>query len=159
MKFNQYIWNLYKNSSEGQKAIRGFEEASSDVSEIDLVFKYNPRMKLWFDDDKSKLSISNICECLWCYNICEFPDEERPKTLEEAKLYMKNNQEIEEAFLQARSYACLLESSVIVLCDKHCLIVYEKKQSFDRDNYKKYYWGELENTDLFNELKNKLNYK
>lgn len=70
---------------------------------------------------------------------------------------MKNNQEIEEAFLQARSYAHLLESSVIVLCDKVCLIVYEKRQSFDRDNYKKYYWGELENPDIFNELKNKLN--
>lgn len=85
------------------------------------------------------------------------PDEEKAKVLIEAKLYMKNNQEIEEAFLQARSYAHLLESSVIVLCDKQCLIVYEKKQSFDRDNYKKYYWEELENPDLFNELKNKLN--
>lgn len=85
------------------------------------------------------------------------PDEEKAKILIEAKLYMKNNQEIEEAFLQARSYAHLLESSVIVLCDKQCLIVYEKKQSFDRDNYKKYYWGELENPDLFNELKDKLN--
>ena len=70
---------------------------------------------------------------------------------------MKNNQEIEAAFLQARSYACLLESSVIVLCDKQCLIIYEKRQSFDRDRYKKYYWIELENPDLFNELKNKLN--
>lgn len=85
------------------------------------------------------------------------PDEEKAKVLIEAKLYMKNNQEIEEAFLQARSYACLLESTVIVLCDKQCLIVYEKKQSFDRDSYKKYYWEELENPDLFNELKDKLN--
>lgn len=85
MKFNQYTWNLYKKSPEGQKAIKEFEEASSDVSEIDIVFKYNPRMKLWFDDDKSRQSISDICEGLWCYNICEFPDEERPKTLEEAK--------------------------------------------------------------------------
>lgn len=84
------------------------------------------------------------------------PDEEKAKVLIEAKLYMKNNQEIEEAFLQARSYAHLLESSVIVLCDKQSLIVYEKKESFDRDNYKKYYWGELESPDIFNELKNKL---
>lgn len=85
------------------------------------------------------------------------PNEEKAKVLIEAKLYMKNNQEIEAAFLQARSYACLLESSVIVLCDKQCLIIYEKRQSFDRDRYKKYYWIELENPDLFNELKNKLN--
>lgn len=85
------------------------------------------------------------------------PDYEQAKVLLEAKFYMKNNQEIEEAFKQARSYANILESSVITLCDKQCLIVYEKKESFDRDRYKKYYWGELENPDVFNELKNKLN--
>ena len=85
------------------------------------------------------------------------PDEEKAKVLIEAKLYMKNNQEIEEAFLQARSYARLLSSSVIVLCDKNCLIVYERKGSFDRDRYKKYYWIDFENPDTFNELKNKLN--
>ena len=87
------------------------------------------------------------------------PNEEKAKVLIEAKQYMKNNQEIEEAFLQARSYAQLLESSVIVLCDKECLIVYEKRHSFDRDRYKKYYWREFENPDIFNELKNKLKYK
>lgn len=86
------------------------------------------------------------------------PDYERAKVLIEAKFYMKNNQEIEEAFKQAPSYANILESSVIVLCDKQCLIVYEKKESFDRDRYRKYYWGELNNSDLFNELKNKLKY-
>lgn len=87
------------------------------------------------------------------------PDEERAKVLIEAKSHMKNNKEIEEAFLQARSYACLLESSVIILCDKVGLIVYEKKDSFDRDRYKKYHWIEFENPDIFNELKNKLNIK
>lgn len=85
------------------------------------------------------------------------PDEEKAKVLIEAKLHMKNNREMEEAFLQARSYARLLNSSVIVLCDKDCLIVYEKTNSFDRDRYKKYHWEEFENLDTFNELKNKLN--
>lgn len=85
MKFSQYTWNLYKQSSDGQKAIKEFKEASSDVSEIDLVFKYNPRMKLWNDNVSNRLSIAGVCESLWCYNICEFPDEERPKTLQEAK--------------------------------------------------------------------------
>ena len=84
-------------------------------------------------------------------------DYEQTKVLIEAKLYMKNNTEIEEAFKQARSYANILESSIIVLCDKQCLIVYEKKNSFDRDRYQKYYWEELENPDLFQELKNQLN--
>lgn len=87
------------------------------------------------------------------------PDYEQAKVLIEAKLFMRNNQDIEQAFKQARSYANILESSVIVICDKQCLIVYEKHESFDRDRYTKYYWGELENPDKFNELKNKLNFK
>lgn len=85
------------------------------------------------------------------------PDEEKAKILIEAKLYMKTNQDVEEAFLQARSYAQLISSSIIVLCDKYRLILYERKNSFDRDRYKIYYWNELENSDVFNELKNRLN--
>lgn len=85
------------------------------------------------------------------------PNKKKANVLIEAKLHMKNNRETENAFLQARSYGQLLESSVIVLCDKNCLIVYDKKDCFDRDEYKKYYWGEFENPDTFNELKNKLN--
>ena len=84
------------------------------------------------------------------------PEEEKAKVLIEAKLYMKTNQDLESTFLQARSYAQLLSSYVIVLCDKYCLIVYERKGSFDRSRYKKYYWSELETPDVFNELKNKL---
>lgn len=87
------------------------------------------------------------------------PDYEQAKVLIEAKLFMRNNQDIEQAFKQARSYANILESSVIVICDKQCLIVYEKHESFDRDRYTKYYWGELEDPDKFNEIKNKLNQK
>lgn len=87
------------------------------------------------------------------------PDYEQAKVLIEAKLFMRNNHDIEEAFKQARSYANILESSVIVICDKQCLIVYEKHESFDRDRYTKYYWEEMENPDKFNELKNKLNFK
>ena len=83
--------------------------------------------------------------------------EEKAKVLIEAKLYMKSNRDIENAFLRARSYAYLLSSSIIVLCDKFCLIVYDKKEGFDRNRYTKYYWSELENPDTFNELKNKLN--
>lgn len=84
------------------------------------------------------------------------PEEENAKVLIEAKLYMKSNQDIEESFLQARSYAQLLSSSVIVLCDKYCLLVYDKEDSFDRNRYKRYYWKELQSPDIFNELKNKL---
>lgn len=81
------------------------------------------------------------------------PDEERATVLIEAKLHMRNNIEIEVAFLQARSYAMLLDSSVIALCDRNCMMVYEKQQSFDRDRYTKYYWEEFSNPDTFNKLK------
>lgn len=73
--------------------------------------------------------------------------------------FCRNNQEITDAFLQAFSYAKLLESSVIVLCDKHSILVYEKEDSFDRDRYSKYYWSDLSNPDTFNALKGKLNKK
>lgn len=75
------------------------------------------------------------------------------KVLIEAKLYMRNSQELESAFIQAKSYAKLLDSSVIVLCDKECLIVYRKTDGFLRNRYKKYYWCELEKPDKYNELK------
>ena len=32
MKFNQYTWNLYKQSSDGQKAIKDFEEANEKMT-------------------------------------------------------------------------------------------------------------------------------
>lgn len=84
------------------------------------------------------------------------PEEEKAKVLIEAKYHMKNNHEIESAFLQAFSYAKLLLSSVIVLCDKECILVYESKEGFSRSRYKKYYWEDMRNPDLYNELKNKL---
>ncbi|MRM94375.1 type I restriction endonuclease subunit R [Riemerella anatipestifer] len=77
---------------------------------------------------------------------------ERARIIIEAKFYMKNNKEMEEAFLQARSYANILESSTIILCDKIGLIIYERKGSFDRGNYKKIYWEELKNFDKYQEL-------
>lgn len=85
------------------------------------------------------------------------PEEEKANVLIEAKYHMKNNQEIEAAFLQAFSYAKLLLSSVIILCDKECLMVYDDKNGFSRSRYRKYYWEDMKNPDLYNELKNKLN--
>lgn len=85
------------------------------------------------------------------------PEDEKAKVLIEAKYHMKNNQEIEAAFLQAFSYAKLLLSSVIVLCDKECIMVYDDKNGFSRSRYRKYYWEDMKDSDLYNELKNKLN--
>ena len=80
-------------------------------------------------------------------------DEESAKVLIEAKFLISSNKEKEDAFKQARSYAYLLNSSFIILCDKVCIIVYQKRQSFDRNDYKKFYWAEMNNPDRFRELK------
>lgn len=84
------------------------------------------------------------------------PEDEKAKVLIEAKYHMKSNQGIETAFLQAFSYAKLLLSSVIVLCDKECILVYEGKEGFSRNCYKKYYWEDMKDSDLYNELKRRL---
>ena len=85
------------------------------------------------------------------------PGYESAKVLIEAKFLMKNNRDIEESFKQARSYANLLESSTIILCDKEYLMIYEKGNSFDRNRYEKIYWNELENADKYKKLKRILN--
>lgn len=83
--------------------------------------------------------------------------EGKASVLIEAKLYMKSNRDIEEAFLQARSYARLLLSQIIVLCDRYCLLVYKSNDGvFDRSRYEKYYWGDLKRVELFNKLKKDL---
>lgn len=78
---------------------------------------------------------------------------EKAKILIEAKLDINNKRDIEQAFIQARSYANLLEASIIILCDKKMLLIYQRKESFDRNNYQRIYWTDLSNPDFFNELK------
>lgn len=89
----------------------------------------------------------------YALHYCDKHNEENARVLIEAKYHMKNPQEREAAFLQARSYAKLLDSSVIVLCDKECLFVYEKNGVFDRFRYSKFNWEEMSNPDTFNKLK------
>lgn len=81
---------------------------------------------------------------------------EKAKILIEAKLNIKNNKDIELAFTQARSYANLLEASLIIICDKRILLIYERKGSFDRNNYQRIYWVDLRKPDTYNKLKEKL---
>ena len=117
MKFNQYTWDLYKQSPEGQKAIKEFEEAGNNDTAMDLVFKYNPRIKLWLDNDKARTLIADFCESMWCYNIKEFPDKERPKNLDEAKEYYeevisRGYQEDGEIVIPRNDYNTMLNNIV-----------------------------------------------
>lgn len=125
MKFNKYLWNLYKNSSEGKSAIAAFSDRKEWMEEECLFEKYNPKIKDSFNSEV----ICGILEDFWCYKVSEHEGAEL-KSLEEAgKLY----EEIE------------------------CIMVYDDKNGFSRSRYRKYYWEDMKNPDLYNELKNKLN--
>lgn len=84
---------------------------------------------------------------------------ESAKILIEAKLFMKSNRDVEDAFCQAVSYAKLLESSIVILCDKIALYIYEKNEGYDRDRYTKHYWGDVQNPDVFRYLQTIINSK
>lgn len=77
----------------------------------------------------------------------------KAKILIEVKLLMKSPMQIATDFEQARSYANLLESNTLILCDKYCLMVYERGDGFDRDKYTKYCWSEFRDPDVFNRFK------
>lgn len=79
---------------------------------------------------------------------------ERGKMLLETKFYIKSNQDLEETFRQAHSYALRLSANVIVIADKDFIWIYAKiNDSFDRTKYKKLNWKELENPEIFNDIK------
>lgn len=92
----------------------------------------------------------------FCLHIKGEGEDIEAKVIFECKLYMKNSKEIEANFTQGRSYAKWGNAQVLVLCDKEQILVYERRNgSFDRNKFKKFYWGEVMggNPDKFNELK------
>lgn len=85
MRLTPYIWNIYKESPNGKKVIKEFAEAAENTAEQEIMFKYNPRMKLLFSDSKSRQTIASMCELFWCNSIYEFPEDRKPETDEQAK--------------------------------------------------------------------------
>lgn len=80
-------------------------------------------------------------------------NEETAKILIEAKLNIRNDKDLEEAFLQAKSYANLLNSSVIILCDKYHLYVFKKaKSTWDKKKFSQYSWDELKDSQCYFEI-------
>lgn len=75
------------------------------------------------------------------------------RVIVEAKRFEMKSRYVAENLTQAISYASLMHSSVIVLCYKDCILIFQDDNGFDRDRYKKVYWGELEDPDVFNEVK------
>jgi hypothetical protein len=92
----------------------------------------------------------------FCLHLQGEGEDTEAKVIFECKLYMKNSKEIEANFTQGRSYAKWGNAQILVLCDKQQILVYERHHgSFDRNKFKKFYWGEVMggNSDKFNELK------
>lgn len=72
----------------------------------------------------------------------------------EAKLWIRNNKELEDTFKQVYSYGLRLSAKIIVIADKQAIWIYERhNDSFDRTKYIKKFWKELEQPDIFNRIK------
>lgn len=100
---------------------------------------------------------------------CYYPDyllgvrgnkgEEIARTTIECKYLIKNDGELTAAFKQAFSYAMRLSASQILLVDREGVRVFLKeKDGYIRDRFQYYSWQEIDNPDLFNELKRTIMY-
>lgn len=83
MKFNQYLWNLYRNSPDGKSAIAAFSDRKEWVDEERLFEKYNPKIK---DEFNSEI-ICGILEDFWCYKVSEYEGTELKALDDAGKLY------------------------------------------------------------------------
>lgn len=83
MKFNQYLWNLYKNSPDGKSAISAFSDRKEWIEEERLFEKYNPKIKDGFNSE----IICNILEDFWCYKVSEYEGTELDSLNDAEKLY------------------------------------------------------------------------
>lgn len=100
MKFNQYLWNLYKNSSEGKSAIAAFSDRKEWMEEERLFEKYNPKIKNGFNSEM----ICGILEDFWCYKVSEHEGTKLQSLEEAGKLYEPFYQCSTEKFISIASY-------------------------------------------------------
>lgn len=78
---------------------------------------------------------------------------ETARMLIEAKFHIKTNRELEDTFKQTWSYGLRLEANKLVIADKDAIWIYQKQNgAFDRTEYLKKYWKELEHPDEFKKI-------
>ena len=94
----------------------------------------------------------------FCLHMTGTEKDRGAKVVIEAKLYMKNNEEISANYYQGLSYAKYGKAQVLVLCDKNQIRVYErnKRGEFDENKWTRFRWEEMQNLEKFNELKHLL---
>ncbi len=82
---------------------------------------------------------------------------EKARIILEAKYSINSDKQLEEAFLQARSYGLRLQSEKIIIADRDFLWLYVRHNGdFKFKPIIKYHWNDLINSDNLYELKNKL---
>lgn len=80
--------------------------------------------------------------------------DEKAKYILEAKFSISNNRQLEEAFLQASSYALRLQAEKIILADLDFVWVFHRKNgNFDNVPIFKKHWNELNSADNIHLLK------
>ena len=116
MKFNQYLWNLYKNSPGGKSAISNFSDRKEWMEEERLFEKYNPKIKDGFNSE----IICNILEDFWCYKVSEYEGTELDSLNDAEKLYeevISTGLMIEsEEVLKIGDFDLMLEYVPLYLC-------------------------------------------
>ena len=79
---------------------------------------------------------------------------EKARIILEAKYSINNDQQLQDAFEQARSYALRLNSNLIILADRDFVWVFKKhKDDFLETPVLKHHWNELIDSDHLHELK------
>lgn len=79
---------------------------------------------------------------------------EKASMIIESKFNIKNNKELEDTFKQVWSYGQRLSAKTLAIMDKDTIWIYfQNNDSFNRNDYIKYFWKELDDPDKYNKLK------
>ena len=84
MDLNAHTWRLFKEHPDGQAVIKLFADASDNMDELDIAFRYNTRLKRYYDNKKDRDGIQEVCYWLW-QDVIDIPEHTKPTTVEEAK--------------------------------------------------------------------------
>ena len=83
--------------------------------------------------------------------------EETAQIIMEAKYEILSDRQLEEAYLQAKSYAIRLQCKLFIVVDKNCLYLFEpQKNIYELNSRNQYTWKNLDNPDIFHILKEKM---
>ncbi len=96
----------------------------------------------------------------YCFEAYPVRGEETAKMIIEAKFSVRNQNELTEAYYQAKSYAFRLQSQKFVVAAKEGIWIFEKSRNlFLRDVHSFYSWYQMEHPDTLHEVHKKIGKK